>query len=613
MRKTIVSVMILLGLCKALWGQEGQLPTELPIVVVKGTDRSYLHIVRPKILAHMGHRGEKELSLPPREVWGEKSYHRPPSIPGLEVKPSPVIPWIKSKGPSPPRLLHVSLSTPIIQYAYAPPSYPIKAISDMIPASGTKLPLAITVPTGAAILSPSIMAPGKGGKLSLLKESELLERSFPPSKEESSLPYLHFSASAGSYNNYGYRMDYGRKPEKNAWVFTLGRDYSPRRVEYYEEELGRDEDIAAIEFTRDSGEDGRILLDLGGHQVKLDMPDGTQRVKNKIDIGGERKIEGKRNKFRIQGWAERTQIKTQDEVEYEDVAMGTRISLQMLRSPLVGGLQGETSTSSGSTQAYLFLAGHNVTLKDIKGLALNIEAGLKDIGGWGTEFLPQVELAYDITPRLKIRLNGQREFRLARFSDLYFSRDYVIIDEDLPPLRSWGFGGGFTYSPSETWDVSLGGFLDRGDNLVWNWDGASSLMRPLIRDILLKGGRLSWVLHLNDVFEQELGYTYQQVDNQDDPEKIVPGYPGSSGELWLRWKPGNWLIEAGGEIEGERYYEENLEELLPFGYKGKVKVGRKIGKGGELWIELQLNDYSPLENFSLPDQKVSVGIHIPLF
>ena len=138
-------------------------------------------------------------------------------------------------------------------------------------------------------------------------------------------------------------------------------------------------------------------------------------------------------------------------------------------------------------------------------------------------------------------------------------------------------------------------------------------MRPLIRDILLKGGKLSWVFHLNDVFEQELGYTYQEVNNQDDPEKIVPGYPESSGELWLRWKPGNWLIEAGGEVEGERYYEENLEEPLPFGYKGKVKVGRKIDKGGEYWIELQLNDYSPLENFSLPDQKVSVGIHIPLF
>ncbi len=608
MKKTIVAVVILLGLCKALWGQEVELPTELPIVVVKGKDRSYLHIIRPKILARMGHRGEKELSFPPREAWGNKSYHQPPSMPGLQVKPSPIIPWVKSKGPSPPRLGHVSLSTPIFQHAYAPPSY--RPISVMLPASGTKMPLDIKAPT---ILPSSVMVPGKGAKLSLPKESVLLERSFPSSKEESSLPYLHFSASAGSHSNYGYRMDYGRKPEKNAWVFTLGRDYSPRRVEYYEEELSRDEDMAAIEFTRDSGEGGRILLGLGGHQIKLDMPDGTQRVKNKIDIEGERKIQGKRSKFRIQGWAERTQIKIQDEVEYEDVAIGTRISLQMLRSPLVGGLQGETSTSSGSTQAYLFLAGHNVTLKDIKGLALNIEAGLKDIGGWGTEFVPQVELAYDITPRLKIRLNGQREFRLARFSDLYFGRDYVIIDEDLPPLRSWGFGGGFTYSPSEIWDISLVGFLDRGDNLVWNWDGASSLIRPLIRDILLKGGRLSWVLHLNDVFEQELGYTYQEVDNQDNPGRIVPGYPGSSGELWLRWKPGNWLIEAGGEIEGERYYEEDLEKLLPFGYKGKVKVGRKIGKGGECWIELQLNDYSPLENFSLPDRKVSVGIHIPLF
>ena len=457
------------------------------------------------------------------------------------------------------------------------------------------------------------MVPRRGAKLPLPKEPQLLERAFPTSEKESAFPYLHFSAWAGSYNNYGYQLDYGRKWQKTAWIFNLGRDFSPHRVEYQEEELGRDEDRATVEFIRDSDEDRRILLDLGGHQKKLDLPDGTQRAKNRIGIGGEWKTRGERTNFRIQGWAERTRIEDEENVEYGDVAMGTRICLQMLRSPLMGGIEGETSTSSDRTQTYLFLAGNNVALKDIKGLTLNIEAGLKDIGGWGTEVLPQFELTYQMTPRLKTQLKGQREFRLARFSDLYFSEDYVTIVEDLPPLKTWGFGGGFTYSTTQTWDVSLEGFLNRGDDLVWNWDTTSSLMRPLIRDILLKGGKLSWVLHLNDIFEQELAYLYQEVRNEGDPEKLVPGYPESCGELWLRWKPGNWLIQAGGEIEGERYYEESTEEMLPFGYKAKIKVARKIGEGGECWIELELNDYSPWKNLSLPGQKVSAGIHIPLF
>ncbi|TET47279.1 hypothetical protein E3J59_02130 [Candidatus Aerophobetes bacterium] len=587
MRKAIVLVVILLGLCTAVWGQEGRLPTELPIVVVKGKDRSYLQIIRPKMLARMSHRGEKAIFSPPHQLWGEKSYPRPPSMPGVEIEPPVIIPRVERKEPSPPKLPQVSLSTPLAQYV--PLGYPTKA--------------------------PSVMVSGRGGRLPLPKESQLFERAFPSSREESPFPYLHFTASAGSHNNYGYSLDYGRKWEKTAWIFNLGRSFSPHRIEYgeEEEELGRDEDRATVEFIRDSREDTKISLGLGGHQRKLDLPDGTERTKNKLDASGEWKIKGERNNFRIQGWAERTRIGSQDNVEYEDVVMGTGISLQMLRSPLVGGLEGETSTFSGKTQAYLYLAGNNVTLKDIRGLILNIEVGLKDIGGWGTEFLPQFELTSQINPRLKIQLNAQKEFRLARFSDLYFNQDYVIINEDLPPLRPWGFGGGFTYSPTEIWDVSLEGFLNRGANLIWNWDTTSSLMRPLIRDILLKGGRLSWVLHLGGIFEQELAYTYQEVKNEDDPEKLVPGYPESSGELWLRWKPGSWLIEAGGEIEGERYYEENSGDVLPRGYKGKIKLARKIGKGGEWWIELELNDYSPWKNLSLPDQKVSMGIHIPLF
>ncbi len=585
MRKAIGLAIVLLGLCTAVWGQEERLPTELPIVVIKGTDRSYLKIIRPKMLARMSHRGKKALSSPSHQVWGERAYYRLSSMPGVEIEPQVVVPWVKRKGPSPPKLPQVSLSTPLVQYV--PPHYLIKV--------------------------PSIMVPGRGGRLPLPKESQLFERAFPTSREESPFPYLHFFASAGSYNNYGYSLDYGRKWQKTAWIFSLGRDFSPHRVEHQKEELGRDEDRATLEFITDPGEDRRILVGLEGHERRLDLPDGTERTKNKIGMNGQWKIKGERNNFRIQGWVERTLIRSQDSVEYGDVAMGTRISLQMLRSPLVGGLEGETSTSSGRTQAYLYLAGNNVTLKDIRGLILNIEAGLKDIGDWGTEFLPQLELTYRINPRLKIQLNGQKEFHLARFSDLYFNQDYVIIDEDLPPLRPWSFGGGFTYSPTEIWDVSLEGFLNRGDNLIWNWDTSSSLMRPLIRDILLKGGRLSWVLHLGGIFEQELAYVYQEVENKDDPEKLVPGYPESSGELWLRWKPGSWLIEAGGEIEGERYYKENLKDPLPFGYKGRIKLARKIGKGGEWWIQLELNDYSPWKNLSLPDQKVCMGIHIPLF
>ncbi|TET85203.1 hypothetical protein E3J32_02035, partial [Candidatus Aerophobetes bacterium] len=65
--------------------KEKPLPTELPIVVVKGTDRSYLEVMRTRTLSFMPIRGEKSMIDYFLQVTlGKKTYSHFLSFPGLE-------------------------------------------------------------------------------------------------------------------------------------------------------------------------------------------------------------------------------------------------------------------------------------------------------------------------------------------------------------------------------------------------------------------------------------------------------------------------------------------------------------------------------------------------
>ncbi|TKJ44106.1 hypothetical protein CEE35_08160, partial [Candidatus Aerophobetes bacterium Ae_b3b] len=100
--------------------KEEPLPTKLPTVIVKGTDRSYLEIIRAKALPLMEYRGKKELAPPSIQIpWRKKVYYHPLSFPGLErkaIEGAPLAPLKPRKKISPVALVLPELVSPSARY-----------------------------------------------------------------------------------------------------------------------------------------------------------------------------------------------------------------------------------------------------------------------------------------------------------------------------------------------------------------------------------------------------------------------------------------------------------------------------------------------------------------
>jgi len=606
MRKTILSLVFLIFLSNPVWAQEGQpLPRKLPTVIVKGEDKSYLEIIRTKGPAQMSYRGEKEEALPPpSEVYlGEKPYYYPPFHPTLKEAPLAEFIPRERKEISPPPLPRPSLSTPFVSY-------------DELLSS-----LEYSFAMGTAE-----MPPYWGEKEEALPPSQIpLKEKIPPApeKEKISLPHLDLFAYLGGDNNFGYRLNYGRKEkeEKNIYFFTLERDFVPHYTWYKTDAkfLSRERDGAKLDLGWDLSEETGFSLGLEGAQEKVELSRGGQENKNKIGIKGDWRFQRERNTFKIKGWAEKMAIDDPYQ-KWEGTDYGVQGEMEMRGTPLTLGINADwknlNDNNSGinykKNQSHLWISDKAIPVGNIKGLAVSARIGIKGIEDKG-EFLPYLKVLYQINPRMRVKVTGEKEFYLSKFSDLYIVNDYVKVNPLLGPSNTWNYKFGLEYKASPQLDTSLEIFYKEGEDVIWNESGGELPVEPINADILLRGGRLRLLHRFSENFEQELIYTHQEIKNTAYPGKVVPYFPQTTGELLLRWSRNDWRVEAGGEIMGERYYNESTTEKLSSGWKGRLKVSKKIRKGMEGFVQLELNDYELWKNYRLPDNKFIIGIEAQLY
>jgi len=574
--------------------KEEPLPTKLPTVIVKGTDRSYLEIIRAKVLPLMEYRGKKELAPPSIQIpWGKKVYYHPLSFPGLERKVmerAPLAPLKPRKKISPVALVLPELVSPSARYV--PARYTRLEVLPLMEHRGKKelAPPSIQIPRGKKVYYPSL-------------------------RKESPLPYLNLSVSLAPHDSFSYQLDYGRQKERFTGYLSAGSVSTPHWVKYEPEEelyLGKHEETIASELIWGSLTNRTLVLNLEREAKKIDLPNEQERNKNEIEIGANRRQEWKTSIFTIDGWANRSVVKD-SEVDQEDIALGTGLELRLKKIPLDIGVSVDYSSFSEKTQTHLWLEDDTITFKRIKELTLGLGGGMKAITRSGSQFLPSLKLTYQINPKLQVGVGGKRHFYLARFSDLYFLQDYVEINEDLDPVKIWDYEIELEYKLSPLANLSLVGFYKEGEDTIWNWNTISSLARPEIREINVSGGRLNLLLHFGEAFEQGLSYTFQKAENAQDETMVIPHYPQNEGDLWLIGRRNGWAVELGAKYIGKRYYEETSKEKLDSGWIERFKISKKIGKAIELFAQLELNDYDLWRNYPLGKEKISLGLKAKLY
>ena len=579
--------------------KEKPLPTELPIVVVKGTDRSYLEVIRTRAFVLMPIRGEKSMIGSFLEsTLGKKTYSHFLSFPGLEKRdeglPSAEI-FLREREEIPPiALIEPRLSGPFLSYtATRYMTTRIKEVS-LVPIRGEKS------------LTEAFV------------EFPLRERVYRPlSKEESPLPYLYISYSLAAYDNFSYRLDYGRKKDKMIHFLSLGR-YSASQWTTYEKDgsvLAKDEDWLNTRFIWDFGENKNALFSIDGYQKKIDLPEEEERKKDKVGLTGELtfKLQGD-NILKVGGWAQSTEVEGSD-VSYQDVNPGAQLELEIPQVPLSVGIRAENSSYADKSQFHLWIKDEAIVFKSIKGLSLGLEVGIKKVAGVTSEVLPHLKLIEQFNPKLQLQIEAEKKFYLPKFDDLYLSRDYIEINEELDKMvKLWNYEAQLKYELSSLADLSLGVFYNRGEDIIWNWDSVNSLARPEIRNMSRWGAKLDLLLHVGETFEQGISYIYQKGENLDDPGKVIPHYPQNMVDIWLRWNAGGWKISMGVEFIDERYYEENTDSKLKDGWKQRFEISRMIGENLEFFIEFLLNnDYYLWKDYKPSAEKLYFGLKGKLY
>lgn len=446
----------------------------------------------------------------------------------------------------------------------------------------------------------------------------LSERSYyPASKEESPLPYLYISTSLAAYDNFTYDLKYGREKDKVIHLLNLGRYSAPQSIVYKgSSPLAKDEDWLNTRVVWDFSENKSASFDLYGYQNKRDLPEEKERNKNDVGLSGQLIFKLKEdNLLKILGWVKRAEVDDYD-TDYQDINPGAQIEVEVPQVPLNVGIKAENSSYANKSQFHLWIKDEAIVLKGAKGLKLGLEAGIKSIEGVTSEILPQLELTYQLNPKLQFRAEVERTFYLPQFADLYLSRDYVEVNEELDDMvKLWNYEAQLKYDLPPLADLSLTGFFNTGDDIIWNWDDVNSLVKPEIREMSSWGGRLDLRLHFGETFEQGLSFTYQKAENLDDPEKVIPHYPQNLADIWLRWRRAGWGIEMGGEFVGERYYKENSEAKITSGWKERFKISRIIGKDIEFFILLILHDYDYQlwKDYTLSTEKLFFGLKAKLY
>lgn len=582
---------------------EKPLPTELPVVVVKGTDRSYLEVMRARTLSFMPIRGEKTMLRSFFEAAPDKKTHSHfLSFPRLEERAEERVPPLEvfmeeRREISPIALLEPRLFRPFV--SYTPTEYEYVRTRDR----KVSLMSILSVRGEKTLSEPSV-------QISLSEISYYL-----PSKEEPSLPYLYISTSLAAYDNFTYDLKYGRKKDKVIHLLSLGRYSAPQWTVYKGgSPLAKDEDWLNTRVVWDFSENKSASFDLYGYQNKIDLPEEKERNKNDVGLSGQLIFRLKEdNLLKILGWVKRAKVDDYD-TDYQDINPGAQIELEVPQIPLNVGIKAENSSYANKSQFHLWIKDEAIVFKGAKSLKLGLGAGIKRIEGVTSEILPQLELTYQFNPKLQFRVGAERTFYLPQFADLYLSRDYVEVNKELDDMvKLWNIETQLKYDLPPLADLSLTGFFNTGDDLIWNWDDVNSLIKPEIRHMNSWGGRLDLRLQFGETFEQGLSYTYQKAENLDDPEKVIPHYPQSLADIWLRWRRAGWEIEMGAEFIEEGYYEENTEAKIAGGWKERFKISRAIGKDIEFFIHLIRNDCQLWKDYTPSEQKLFFGLKVKLY
>jgi len=130
----------------------------------------------------------------------------------------------------------------------------------------------------------------------------------------------------------------------------------------------------------------------------------------------------------------------------EDVATNIEVhyGVEGLHESIVSNNLGDHSRSRGA--AYVAL-----DFRALKRFSLSIAAREEIYRAFSAEFCPTIAGGYWLSPHVKLRASVSRAFRVANYTELYYSDPANIGNPNLRPERAWNYEGGIDWNPAARW------------------------------------------------------------------------------------------------------------------------------------------------------------------
>jgi hypothetical protein len=447
---------------------------------------------------------------------------------------------------------------------------------------------------------------------------------FPEQIKKSEYPYLHFLVGVGGYRSFNYQLDYGREKGKGRYLLTLERKRFPKWTIYNGTNLDREEDLLQGGISWGGPGIDETRLTVQGTQQRLELPATGDTAGERIDtqISLDVGQVGIFSHWNWNIWGEKVIRNDKNTVEerWDDLSYGAGLAFYSDRFPfIIQGTanwqnlrMGEEATLAKNKYQILIQGSSSHPFSLSKSLFLDLGVGIKGIKDEKAQGVGSFKLSwYGKEEYLTGVLQVDKRFYLPGFSDLYLSQDYSRVNLKVGPVDMMNYSLSITYKNLPWIDFSLKGFVEEGKDVVWVY--TDSYLNPQIIKLSRQGWKIKGSWQILPSVTLEPSYTWKTLKNRENPEGTIPHEPQSSGELLLRIKAGEWVLETGGEWWGKRYYTYDSKDILPSASRVKLKLTYRQ-KDWEAFVQVENNNqYFLTQDYEFPMDRLTLGVKLKLF
>jgi len=612
-----VSALIFVSLPAASQPKAEEPLTRLPTIIVKGEDRSYLQIKRPPQIYYMPYRGEKrrtqiprKFELPPREEFKAEL-----SLPEVIPKTFAVT-EVKLK------------KIPPLPFSFHPPSEDYRGLErPALPEVRLKekffAPLTIR-----AFEVVEVPEEGKTLIHPPLKPASIERVYFPEKIQKSEYPFLFLLVDLNDKNGFNYELDYGRSKESERYLLTMKRESSPEYASYQGNTLFREIDLISggVSWGELGASETQIFLQ--GKQKILALPDPGNGKRKDICIYAS----GKTSIFKgwkIGIWGEKStrEDENTEEKKYDDFSYGVNLAVQPEKFPLVveGNINWDNLRQISPAEESQNRSEAGLELRSLHPLSLgqnfsldSAKIGVKGIKDKQAQMVGSLKLHWYGKEGLEAAFNVKKNFYLPSFATTYIPKDYSQVNLQLDAVNMTEYSLEAGYSRSKSIHISLKLFSQRGTDVMWIYtDSPEPRLYPqtvaLSREGLTINGR--WEITPSIIFEPS--YTWKNVRNEQNPDKVIPHEPQSLLQAvltlyLLKRETDSLSFEAEGEWLGESFYTTDPADTLDPNSRVRLKLTYRR-KEWEASLGIENSNWFLSRDYKLPETKLSFGVKFKLF